>query len=122
MGFLRVLTIILVVFLVGVNGQNNSFNNYYKYLWGNDHFIINPQGTQVQLKMDKTSGTYTFLRTVDLQSLIISRIILYMPFSYIHAGAGFRSKLQYGSGVFHIKMKIPNKKTGGIITSFFVTN
>lgn len=82
MGFLRVLTIILVVFLVGVNGQNNSFNNYYKYLWGNDHFIINPQGTQVQLKMDKTSGTYTFLRTVDLQSLIISRITIYAFFVY----------------------------------------
>ncbi|KAI3469005.1 hypothetical protein Pfo_025668 [Paulownia fortunei] len=38
------------------------------------------------------------------------------------SGAGFRSKLDYGSGLFHIRMKIPDKKTGGILTTFYLTS
>ena len=38
------------------------------------------------------------------------------------SGAGFRSKFQYGSGLFHIRMKIPDKKTEGVITSFYLTS
>ncbi|CAN4101318.1 unnamed protein product [Withania somnifera] len=37
------------------------------------------------------------------------------------AEAGFRSKLQYESGLFTIRMKIPNKKTNGVITNFLRT-
>ncbi|XP_057790985.1 xyloglucan endotransglucosylase/hydrolase protein 3-like [Salvia miltiorrhiza] len=73
------------------DGLNNPFSAYYSYLWGGDHFSLNPQGTEVQLKMDRSSG------------------------------AGFRSKLEYGSGLFHMRMKIPEKKTGGIVTTFYLT-
>ncbi|XP_073305132.1 xyloglucan endotransglucosylase/hydrolase protein 3-like [Primulina huaijiensis] len=92
MDFIIILTIILGVLPMKSNGANNSFNHYYTYLWGNDHFWVNPQGNEVQLKLDKSSG------------------------------AGFRSKSDFGSGSFHIKLKIPNKKTRGIITSFYLTS
>ncbi|XP_073305222.1 xyloglucan endotransglucosylase/hydrolase protein 3-like [Primulina huaijiensis] len=37
------------------------------------------------------------------------------------SGAGFKSKSNFGSGLFHIRMKIPEKKTGGIVTCFYLT-
>ncbi|KZV20727.1 Xyloglucan endotransglucosylase/hydrolase protein 2 precursor [Dorcoceras hygrometricum] len=74
------------------NGADNNFHQHYAYLWGTDHFSVNPQGTEVQLKMDKYSG------------------------------AGFKSKLDFGSGSFHIKLKTPDKKTRGIVTSFYLTS
>ncbi|XP_073131271.1 xyloglucan endotransglucosylase/hydrolase protein 3-like [Henckelia pumila] len=93
MDFIIILTIILSVLSMKSNGANNSFDQYYTYLWGTDHFWVNPQGTEVQLKMDKNSG-----------------------------GAGFKSKLDFGSGLFHIKLKTPDKKTKGIVTSFYLTS
>ncbi|KAL6556958.1 hypothetical protein OROHE_006834 [Orobanche hederae] len=72
--------------------SNSNFNAYYSYLWGSDHFSVNPEGTLVTLKFDSSSG------------------------------AGFRSKLEYGYGLFTIKMKIPWNKTGGIVTSFYLTS
>ncbi|KAK6117461.1 hypothetical protein DH2020_048788 [Rehmannia glutinosa] len=74
------------------NAADNNFNTYYSYLWGSDHFSVDPQGTEVQLKLD------TWI------------------------GAGFRSKLEYGSGLFHIRIKIPDKKTGGVLTNFYLTS
>ncbi|KAL3619454.1 hypothetical protein CASFOL_037024 [Castilleja foliolosa] len=93
MAFLVILTICLVALaLQQANAIDNNFNTYYKYLWGTDHFSLNPQATEVQLKFDKSSG------------------------------AGFRSKVEYyGSGVFRIRMKIPDKKSGGVLTSFYLT-
>ncbi|KAL7160526.1 hypothetical protein ABFS83_01G101700 [Erythranthe nasuta] len=92
MAFLAVITIVLGVFCLQANALNNSFYEYYSYLWGNDHFSVDSQGTEVQLKLDKSSG------------------------------AGFRSKLDYQFGMFHIRMKIPDKKTEGIVTSFYLTD
>ncbi|XP_022880932.1 xyloglucan endotransglucosylase/hydrolase protein 2-like [Olea europaea var. sylvestris] len=87
--FLNVFAILLGVFFTNANG---SFYQYYSPLWGLNHLTVNPQATDVQLLMDRSSG------------------------------AGFRSKLDYGSGLFHIRMKIPDKKTGGIVTSFYLTS
>ncbi|XP_073033428.1 xyloglucan endotransglucosylase/hydrolase protein 3-like [Primulina eburnea] len=92
MDFIIALTIILAVLPMKSNGANNSFDQYYTYLWGTDHFWVDPRGTEVQLKMDKQSG------------------------------AGFRSKSDFGSGLFHIKLKTPDKKTKGIVTSFYLTS
>lgn len=36
------------------------------------------------------------------------------------AGAGFKSKLQYESGLFTVRIKISDKKTNGVITAFYV--
>ncbi|KAL3618376.1 hypothetical protein CASFOL_038697 [Castilleja foliolosa] len=102
-----ILVYFLSAFLVSAIEDNNISNNisdiyvswgpkrfdeYYSYLWGSDHFSVNPEGTLVTLKFDNTSG------------------------------AGFRSKLEYGYGVFSIKMKIPSNKTGGIVTNVYLTS
>ncbi|KAG8374675.1 hypothetical protein BUALT_Bualt10G0020600 [Buddleja alternifolia] len=39
-----------------LNVANNDFSSYYSYLWGSDHFSCNRQGTEVQLKMDRSSA------------------------------------------------------------------
>ena len=36
------------------------------------------------------------------------------------AGAGFRSKFMYGSGFFHMRMKLPSGYTAGVVTTFYV--
>ncbi|KAL8064631.1 hypothetical protein ABFX02_01G103400 [Erythranthe guttata] len=92
MAFNILLTIFLCVFCLQANAAlNTSFDAYYSYLWGGDHFSINPQRTEVQLKFDNSSG------------------------------AGFRSKSNYGSGLFHVKMKLPSNKSGGIVPNFYLT-
>ncbi|KAL3650960.1 hypothetical protein CASFOL_007363 [Castilleja foliolosa] len=92
MTFFKILCMFfLVVFSLQVNGQSQRFDSYYSPLWGANHLSLNPQGTEAQLTMDQSSG------------------------------AGFRSNLNYGSGVFHIKMKLPDKQTGGIVTCFYLT-
>ena len=35
-------------------------------------------------------------------------------------GAGFESKLDYASGFFQIRIKIPNKDARGVVTAFYV--
>lgn len=56
MDLIIILTIIIGVLPMSSNGANNNFDQNYAYLWGTDHFSVNPQGTEVQLKMDKSSG------------------------------------------------------------------
>ncbi|KAG8375359.1 hypothetical protein BUALT_Bualt10G0091900 [Buddleja alternifolia] len=92
MAFLTIFSVLLCAFSIQTIGADNSFNRYYSPLWGFNHFSVDPQGNEVQLKMDQSSG------------------------------AGFRSKLDYGSGLFHIRMKLPEKKTGGIVTCFYLTS
>ncbi|KAG6409704.1 hypothetical protein SASPL_127746 [Salvia splendens] len=89
---IMVMLVFVSFFLMQKILAQNSFHNYYRYLWGSNHFSVNPQGTEVQLLMDKSSG------------------------------AGFRSKLEYRSGLFHVRMKIPERKTGGIVTCFYLTS
>ncbi|CAN6195063.1 unnamed protein product [Urochloa humidicola] len=36
------------------------------------------------------------------------------------SGAGFRSKSAYGSGLFHMRMKIPSGYTAGVVTTFYL--
>ncbi|KAL8064630.1 hypothetical protein ABFX02_01G103300 [Erythranthe guttata] len=91
MAFNIILAILLCAFCLQANAAlDNSFDAYYSYLWGGDHFSINPERTEVQLKFDNSSG------------------------------AGFSSKSNYASGLFHIKMKIPRNKSGGIVPNFYL--
>jgi hypothetical protein len=39
----------------------------------------------------------------------------------VRAGAGFRSKSTYGSGFFHMRMKLPSGYTAGVVTTFYVS-
>ncbi|KAL2557059.1 Xyloglucan endotransglucosylase/hydrolase protein 2 [Forsythia ovata] len=37
-------------------------------------------------------------------------------------GAGFGSKLSYGSGFFHLRIKLPEKDSAGVITAYYLTS
>lgn len=56
MASFTILTIFVGSFFMRADGLSNQFSAYYSYLWGGDHFSLNPQGTDVQLKMDPSSG------------------------------------------------------------------
>ncbi|KAL6524229.1 hypothetical protein OROMI_031324 [Orobanche minor] len=87
------LIIIIIISLFLMQANGlRRFDSYYSPLWGFNHLSVDPKGTQVQLTIDQSSG------------------------------AGFRSKWEYGSGLFHIRIKLPDKKTGGILTSFYLTS
>ncbi|XP_075507787.1 xyloglucan endotransglucosylase/hydrolase protein 2-like [Primulina tabacum] len=67
------------------------FGVNYSPTWGGNHLTVLDHGKQVQLLLDK------------------------------HSGAGFNSKKKYGSGIFRMKMKMPNKKDKGVLTTFYLT-
>ncbi|XP_027353287.1 xyloglucan endotransglucosylase/hydrolase protein 2-like [Abrus precatorius] len=69
-----------------------SFQQNYKVVWGKHHVFFLDHGREVQLLIDRASG------------------------------AGFRSKLDYASGFFQMKIKIPNKDSRGVVTAFYLTS
>ncbi|CAN0915395.1 Xyloglucan endotransglucosylase/hydrolase protein 2, partial [Linum grandiflorum] len=90
-------TCLLVVLFLGcrnnvvVNGGETPFDENYGVTWGYDHVSQINQGTEVQLSMDRSSG------------------------------AGFASKVSYGSGFFRLRMKLPDRNSAGIVTAFYVS-
>ncbi|KAL2540752.1 Xyloglucan endotransglucosylase/hydrolase protein 2 [Abeliophyllum distichum] len=69
-----------------------NFDVNYNITWGKDHVLSLNQGRQVQLSMD------------------------------IQSGAGFGSKLSYGSGFFHLRIKLPGKDSAGVVTAYYLTS
>ncbi|GJN00200.1 hypothetical protein PR202_ga17614 [Eleusine coracana subsp. coracana] len=67
-----------------------AFNENYAVQWGADGYHLVDHGTEVNLAMDQSSG------------------------------AGFRSKSTYGSGFFHMRMKLPTGYTAGVVTTFYL--
>ena len=67
------------------------FDENYAPTWGADGYHLVNQGTEVRLTMDKSSG------------------------------AGFGSKLSYGSGFFHMRIKVPGGYTAGVVTAYYVS-
>ncbi|XP_074354863.1 xyloglucan endotransglucosylase/hydrolase protein 3-like [Apium graveolens] len=93
--FLIILGISLLVFAMHVNGDPEdyvSFDQNYVPLWGATHLTRVDSNRGVQLLLDQSSGS------------------------------GFRSKLDYGSGRFGLRMKLPYANTSGIIISFYLTS
>lgn len=90
------LSLVAFFFLGGVlasrNGSEVSFEQNFDITWGNDHVLSLDQGRELQLSMDNSSG------------------------------AGFASKLSYGSGFFHMRMKLPEKDSSGVVTAFYLTS
>ncbi|XP_022758698.1 xyloglucan endotransglucosylase/hydrolase protein 2-like [Durio zibethinus] len=68
------------------------FDENYEITWGSDHVLSLNQGSEIQLSMD------------------------------ISSGAGFGSKLSYVSGFFHLRIKLPNKDSAGVVTAFYLTS
>ncbi|KAL5862108.1 hypothetical protein ACOSQ3_003393 [Xanthoceras sorbifolium] len=69
-----------------------SFNDNYIIRYGSDHVSYLNQGQAVQLSLDLSSG------------------------------AGFGSKLGYGSGFFQMKIKLPTQHSPGVVTTFYLTS
>ncbi|KAL3513315.1 hypothetical protein ACH5RR_026032 [Cinchona calisaya] len=71
-------------------GGGFTFDEYYYQTYGGNHLSVLDNGNEVQLLMDQSTG------------------------------AGFSSKREFGSGYFGINMKIPDKNSTGINTSFYL--
>ncbi|KAM7527414.1 hypothetical protein LguiB_030824 [Lonicera macranthoides] len=93
MDFLFISFLLFGLVLVGSSrGSDLSFDVGYGITWGNDHVTSLNQGKEIQLSMDKSSG------------------------------AGYGSKLSYGSGFFHLRIKLPDKDSAGVVTAFYLTS
>ena len=54
--------------------------------------------------------------------MLTLNFFFFFPCVCIHnTGSGFRSLKTFNSGFFGIRMKLPNKDTTGIITTFYVS-
>jgi xyloglucan:xyloglucosyl transferase len=84
---------LLLLLLLPVVAANPPpvFDENYAPTWGADGYHLVNQGTEVRLTMDKNSG------------------------------AGFGSRLSYGSGFFHMRIKIPGGYTAGVVTAYYVS-
>ncbi|XP_073290626.1 xyloglucan endotransglucosylase/hydrolase protein 2-like [Primulina huaijiensis] len=90
---LAVLALVMCgVLVINVGAKDIKFDANYVVRWGNGHVFTINQGREVQLSLDKYSG------------------------------AGFGSKLSYGSGFFHMKIKLPGKNSAGVVTAFYLTS
>ncbi|CAL5380576.1 unnamed protein product [Camellia sinensis] len=75
------------------NGTTDvPFDENYYVTWANNHASILDQGREVQLSLDQSSG------------------------------AGFVSKQSYISGFFHMMVKLPDKDSTGVITTFYLNS
>ncbi|KAE8653589.1 hypothetical protein Csa_007107 [Cucumis sativus] len=70
--------------------EEANFDQNYIVTYGQDHFLRSEGGAQVQLSLDLASGT------------------------------GFKSKIGYGSGHFHIKLKLPSRHSPGVVTTYYL--
>ncbi|KAI3435272.1 GH16 domain-containing protein [Psidium guajava] len=84
---------LLVVNVLFARGrQEVSFYQNYNVTWGNAHFSSLYDDTEVHLTLDQSSG------------------------------AGFESKSYYRSGLFQMRIKFPEQKSPGVLTSFYLTS
>ncbi|WJX76177.1 xyloglucan:xyloglucosyl transferase [Trifolium repens] len=90
--FLFVPLLVALAFICASKAVGESFQQNYKVTWGKNHVFFLDNGREVQLSFDKTSG------------------------------AGFRSKLEYASGSFQMRIKTPNKDSLGVVTAFYLTS
>ncbi|KAL4286334.1 hypothetical protein S245_065998 [Arachis hypogaea] len=86
--------LIILYFIDGVLARSRevSFDQNYKVIWGDNHVVSLNQGTEIQLLMDNSSGS------------------------------GFGSKKNYGSGFFHLRIKVPGGDSAGVVTAYYMTS
>ncbi|EER89499.1 hypothetical protein BDA96_10G119500 [Sorghum bicolor] len=85
-----VLVICLAAAVVAGSAAEAAFDENYVVQWGEDGYHLVIRGTEANITMDQSSG------------------------------AGFRSKSMYGSGFFHMRMKLPSGYTAGVVTTFYL--
>ncbi|XP_058199798.1 xyloglucan endotransglucosylase/hydrolase protein 2-like [Rhododendron vialii] len=81
-----------VVILAGGASSDSSFDVNYYVTWGSSNVLSLNDGGEIQLSMDKSSGS------------------------------GFASKQSYGSGFFHMRIKLPDKDSAGVVTAYYLTS
>ncbi|KAJ3691016.1 hypothetical protein LUZ61_020180 [Rhynchospora tenuis] len=74
------------------SSSGTGFDDNYVVTWGGYHVANLNGGSEVQLSMDQSSG------------------------------AGFSSRSSYGSGFFHMKIKLPDKNSAGIVTAYYLSS
>ncbi|CAJ2632456.1 unnamed protein product [Trifolium pratense] len=93
--FIFLLVIVLHVVLAREIRRNEeiiSFDQNYKVTWGDNHVMSINQGKEIQLTMDYSSGS------------------------------GFASKITYGSGLFHMRIKVPGRDSAGVVTAYYLNS
>ncbi|XP_061371936.1 putative xyloglucan endotransglucosylase/hydrolase protein 1 [Gastrolobium bilobum] len=73
----------------GTQDDNVPFEQNYAPLWGQENIRLLNQSREVQLTLDQ------------------------------HSGCGFQSSQKYGSGWFNIRIKLPQKDSTTVITTFY---
>ncbi|XP_047042495.1 putative xyloglucan endotransglucosylase/hydrolase protein 1 [Lolium rigidum] len=84
--------LLLLIVLLPAVAANPIFDENYAPTWGADGYHLVDQGIEVRITMDRNSG------------------------------AGFGSKLSYGSGFFHMRIKIPGGYTAGVVTAYYLSS
>ncbi|KAB1210179.1 Xyloglucan endotransglucosylase/hydrolase protein 2 [Morella rubra] len=84
--------LLLLSWVLASEGGDISFYRNYKVAWGANNVLSLDQGREIQLSMDASSG------------------------------AGFASKLSYGSGSFSLRIKLPDRDSAGVVTAFYLTS
>ncbi|XP_054781737.1 xyloglucan endotransglucosylase/hydrolase protein 2-like [Prosopis cineraria] len=75
------------------NNDEVSFEEHYEVMYGDDHVVLpSDRANQLQLSMDNSSGS------------------------------GFGSKMTYGSGFFHMRIKVPGGDTSGVVTAYYLSS
>ncbi|KAK2450727.1 putative xyloglucan endotransglucosylase/hydrolase protein [Trifolium repens] len=89
--FLHLLFFLLApLYIKGANLSNVPFEQNYVPLWGKENIQILNQSLEVQLMLDQ------------------------------HSGSGFQSVHEYGSGWFSMRIKLPQKDSTEVITTFYL--
>ncbi|EPS66555.1 hypothetical protein M569_08221 [Genlisea aurea] len=87
---LTLFTFIVVTLTGYVSGDEAVFDSSYRVSWGQENVVIYDGGREVQISLDA------------------------------HSGSGFESKESYGSGFFHMRLKLHNGYTAGVVTTFYL--
>ncbi|KAK7304510.1 hypothetical protein VNO77_42391 [Canavalia gladiata] len=87
-----VFLLFLVAHVVLIARGEISFDQNYMVTFGGDHVTFINPGNEIQLSLDN------------------------------YTGSGFGSKMTYGSGFFHQRIKVPGRNSAGVVTAFYLTS
>ncbi|CAJ2638047.1 xyloglucan endotransglucosylase/hydrolase protein 2-like [Trifolium pratense] len=90
LSFLLIFSLLAPLYVKGVDWNNVPFEKNYAILWGKDNIRIINQSREVQLTLDPQSGS------------------------------GFGSLHKYGSGSFRMRIKLPQKDSTAVVSTFYL--
>ncbi|KAK4351647.1 hypothetical protein RND71_030960 [Anisodus tanguticus] len=81
---------LLLLRILASRAKDVPYDVNYKIIYGDQHVVSFNQGRELQISMDKSSGS------------------------------GFGSKEKHGSGFFHMKIKLPDRDSAGVVVAFYL--